>query len=243
MAMQYELELLGRSEAFRANFAKKSPNHPDLGFMDADIVARKARIALLSRIQISPSEQSQKAQPEAVEQPLHMIPEGEGVKFIQNIGGKSAEQLEVEVEATGREITTYASDMLHSPKFGVLEKVTPQKLLKAPVRAFGLPGIPTIRELFERIPQCRYGEEYALELPRAEVGPHMAIADENQAKDDDYYVMHQPIAGRSGYPRVFQVRHLSIGRFLHGRWASPYNRWFPDDQLVVALRKIEPVKS
>ena len=103
---------------------------------------------------------TESASEQAGQQPFYMIPEGQGVRFIQEIGGKSADQLEAEVKATGRAVTIYASDMLHSPKFEVLEKVTPQELLKAPVRAYGLPGNPTTRELLERIPKCRYGEGY-----------------------------------------------------------------------------------
>ena len=182
---------------------------------------------------------------ESVEKPFYMIPEGEVVKFIQEIGGKSAEQLEAEVKSTGREVTIYASDSIHSPKFEVLDEVTPQELAKFPVRALRFRGNPTTRQLYEKIPQtrCRIdGEEYILELPRAEVGPHKAIADKDQALNDWYYVMHEPITGRHGDPGVFEVEHDSVGRFLYGRWASPDDRWAPDDQLVVALRKLESVK-
>lgn len=188
-----------------------------------------------------PGQKTDAKDQKTTEQSLFIIPEELGVQFTQKIGGKSPEQLEAEAKAD-REVTINASDMLHSPKFEVLEEVTPQDLLKFPVRALGLPGDPTIRQIFERIPQGRYGD-YALEIPRAEVGPHLAIADREQPLNDWYYITHEPIAGRSGGPLVFTVGHDSGGRFLSGTWARPDGGWDPDDQLVVALRKIEPVKS
>jgi len=227
--IDFEREMVAKGEAFRAKFAKANPNHPELPFIDAAIAGTRASLASLEAVKLQ------------AEQLFYMIPEGEGLRFNLDIGGKSAEQLEDEVKATGREVTIYASDMIHSPKFEVLGKITTQRLLKFPVRALGLLGNPTTTEILERIPQCQYGED-ALELPRAEVGPHKTIADKDQPKDDYYYVMHQPITDRYGDPRVFGVEHDSHGRFLHGGWADPARRWNPDDQLVVALRKIESVK-
>ena len=187
-----------------------------------------------------------KPQTQVVEDEFYAIPEGIGVISTLKIGGQSAGQLEAAVKATGREIDVYASDLIHSPQFEVLEEVTSQELLKLPVRALGLPDNPTTAEILERIPHCRYqygDEKYALELPRAEVGPHKAIADKDQAEDDCYYIIHQPITDRDGDPSVFLVGHDSYGRFLVGSWVDPDYRWDRDYQLVVALRKVEPVKS
>ena len=178
---------------------------------------------------------------EAVERPFFVIPEGGGVKFTQNIGGKSPKQLEAENKATGREVTYGARNMLLSDEFDVLKEVTPQVLLKFPVRALGLPGTPTTTELYERIPQTQYGD-YVLELSRAEVGPHLGIEDKDQPVGDYYYVMHKPITDSYSLPSVFGIGSLSFGRLLDGTQADPDLRWDPDTQLVVTLRKIKPVK-
>jgi hypothetical protein len=45
--IHYERELLQRGEAFRDKFAKANPNHPELRFIDADLVARKAMVGQL----------------------------------------------------------------------------------------------------------------------------------------------------------------------------------------------------
>ncbi|OGW74342.1 MAG: hypothetical protein A3J72_02985 [Nitrospirae bacterium RIFCSPHIGHO2_02_FULL_40_19] len=177
----------------------------------------------------------------AVEQPFYMIPEGLGVRFIREIGGKSADQLEVEAKGV-RTVTEYASDMIHNPKFTTLPKVTPQELIRLPVSALGLFGTPTTRQIFERAPQCRVGD-MVLELCRAEVGLHQAIKDTEQPLNDYYYIMHKQLASRHGRLRVFSLERSADGLFLNGGWAEPDGRWDPRSQVVFALRKVEPVKS
>lgn len=46
--IDYEKAILGKGENFRTEFAKLYPDHPELRFIDADIVARRARIAQLA---------------------------------------------------------------------------------------------------------------------------------------------------------------------------------------------------
>lgn len=177
----------------------------------------------------------------AVEQPFFEISEDLVSRFTREIGGKPVEQLEAEAKAV-RNVSVYASDLMHSPKFEVLEDVISQELGKLPVLALGLPGTPTTRQIFARIPQCRVGA-YTLELCRAEVGPHQAIADKDQPLGDAYFIMHEPITDRGGLPDVFFLERDGHGLWLGCGWAGPGSRWDPGYRLVVALRKNEPVKT
>ena len=174
-----------------------------------------------------------------VEESLYFIPEGVGVRWALDIGGMPADQLEA--GASVRNVSGGVVDMIHHPKFTTLPEVTPVELIKLPVSALGLPGTPTTRQIFERAPQCRVGD-MALEFCRAEVGPHQAIKDIEQPLNDYYYIMHEPIAGRRGLPRVFELARDDDGLWLSDDWALPEGRWYPERQLVFTLRKVEPVK-
>lgn len=177
----------------------------------------------------------------AVEESLYFIPEGIGVRSILEIGGKPADQLEAEAKSV-RNVSGYALDMMHNPKFTTLLEVTPVELIKLPVSALDLPGNPTTKQIFERVPQCRVGD-MALELCRVEVGPHQAIKDTEQPLNDWYYIMHEQVTDHSGGPSVFKLGRYADGLWLDGGWAGPDDGWGPGFQLVFALRKIEPVKS
>ena len=231
--IDFEREMVAKGEAFRAKFAKANPNHPELPFIDAAIAGTKASLASLELTAV--------AEPQKATESLYFIPEGVGVRWALEIGGKSADQLEVEAKGV-KTVTGYASDMIHNPKFTTLEKVTPVELIKLPVSALGLPGNPTTREIFERAPKCRVGD-MALELCRAEVGPHQAIKDTDQPLNDYYSIMHEQLTDRSGNLGVFGVGHNADGLFLDDTWAGPGSKWDPGSLVVLALRKVESVKT
>ncbi len=204
------------------------------------IGALPASLPQFSRARELKLDQAVATKPQRAES-LYFIPEGVGVKWPLDIGGKPVDQLEAEAKSV-RTVSRYASDMMHNPKFTTLEEVTPVELIKLPVSALGLPGTPTTRQIFERAPQCKVGD-MTLELCRAEVGPHQAIKDTEQPLNDYYYIMHEPITDRDGDPGVFGLGRNADGLWLHGGWARPGNGWDPDDQVVFTLRKVEPVKS
>lgn len=176
-----------------------------------------------------------------VEQLLFVIPEGTGIRFTRNIGGKPMEQLEAEAKGVGN-VNRYGMDILHNPKFTTLEKVTPQELIKLRVQDLGLAGTPTTEQVLERATHSRIGN-MILELCRAEVGPHQRIADKEQPLNDFYYIAHEQIADRHGIPRVFLVARGVLGLWLSAVWVEPDSRRNPEHQLVFALRNIEPVKA
>lgn len=217
------------------------PDHPDLEKLNAliahgqDLIAGQI-IPKRALKQTTGSEATLK-----VEQPLYVIPENVGIRFNRNIGGKNPEQLEAEVKSV-RNVGGYALDIIHSPKFATLEEVTPVELIKLRVQDLGLSGIPTTTQVFERATHSRIGN-MALELCRAEVGLHQAIADTEQPLNDVYYIAHEPIAGRGGRPFVFSLGRGAGGLWLGDDWAGPEGRWGPGGRLVFALRHIEPVKA
>lgn len=174
-------------------------------------------------------------------QPLFEIPEDLGVRFTCEIGGKSVEQLVTEAKSV-RDFSMPVFDMMtHNPKFTTLEKVTPQTLIKLRVKDLGLPETPTTEQIFERATHSRIGD-MALEYCRAEVGPHLAIADKDQPLGY-YFIVHEPLADRFGDKHVFRLERNKFGLCLNGGWAHFDRKWFPEDQLVFALRNIEPVKA
>lgn len=177
----------------------------------------------------------------AVEQPFFEIPEDLGIRFTREIGGKSVEQLETEAKSV-RNVSGYGLDMMHNPKFTTLEEIILQELIKLRVQDLGLSGIPTTKQIVERATHSRI-RNMALELCRAEVGPHLAIADKDQPLGNYYYIMHEPLTDRGGDPRVFALGRGGDGLWLGGDWASPGSRWGPESQFVFALRNIEPVKA
>ena len=174
--------------------------------------------------------------PQTAAESLYFIPEGVGVRSSLDIGGKPVDQLEADT------LSGYALDMMHNPKFTTLEEVTPQELIKLRVQDLGLTGTPTTTEVFERATHSRIGD-MALELCRAEVGPHQAIADTEQPLNDWYYIAHEPITDRGGYMGVFSLERRADWFWLDGDWARPDGRWRPGDQFVFALRNIESVKA
>ena len=179
--------------------------------------------------------------PQTAAESLYFIPEGVGVRSSLDIGGKPVDQLAADAKRV-RTLSGYALDMMHNPKFTTLEEVTPQELIKLRVQDLGLTGTPTTTEVFERATHSRIGNT-ALELCRAEVGPHQAIADTEQPLNDWYYIAHKPITDRDGDPSVFGLERNAGGLWLDGRWAKPDYGWRPGDRLVFALRNIESVKA
>lgn len=141
-----------------------------------------------------------------------------------------------------RYVSEYTIDVGPNPKFTTLKEVTLQELIKLRVRDLGLGGTPTTKQIVERATHSTI-ENMALELCRAEVGLHQAIADTEQPLGDCYYIMHKPITGFLGQPCVFGLANNGNGLLLYGTWANPDSRWDPENQLVFALRKIEPIKA
>ena len=146
------------------------------------------------------------------------------------IGGKSAQQLEKEIEQIGK-INPYAKDMLHSPDFTTLKNPASLRIINLKVRDLGFSEWATTDQIYKR------AQELGLDLCPAEVGPHLRLKDQDQSLDDSYYIGMKQIADSGGGPHVFKVVRSDDGLWLDDRWAWPGDGWRPDDEFIFSLRK------
>lgn len=158
------------------------------------------------------------------------FPEGKiRLEGIQ-IGGKSAQQLEAEIEQIGW-ISSYAKDMFHSRDFTTLPNPTPLDIVRLKVRDLGFTSWATTDQVYKR------AQELGLDLCPAEVGPHLRLQDQAQPIGDWYYIGMKPISDSDGLPYVFWVDRDDEKLRLDDDRARPGNEWNPGDQFVFSLRK------
>lgn len=167
---------------------------------------------------------------------LEAFLEGKRVQTLE-IGGKSLQQLEQELDQAGINVSSYARDMMHHRDFTTLETPQTIDLLWVPVQDFGLPRGGTTKEIFTRADALPF-----LERCPAEVGPHLRLVDKDQPLNTWYYIAMNTIPGRRGGPSVFGLGHGEDGFWLDGRWAGPGDGWGPGGLLVFSLRKPEALK-
>ena len=165
------------------------------------------------------------------------------VKKIQRetieIGGKSAQQLERELNEAGIRINQRAQDMLRSHAFTTLPNPQTIETVALKVRDFGFQRAPTTEEIYQRAT-----ESYGLELCPAEVGLHLRLKDKNQPLGDWYSIAMQQLTDRRGMPHVFDLSQgYDSGRWLGGSLAFPIRRWLAWDEFVFRLPKDSQLRS
>lgn len=169
-----------------------------------------------------------------IEQIYTSFPEGKIRLDDIEIGGKSAQQLEEEIEQIGR-ISSFAGDMLHSRDFTTLKDPTSLKIVRLKVQDLGFSEWTTTDQIYKR------AQELGLDFCPAEVGPHLRLKDKDQSTDDRCYVGMKQIADSDGNLSVFVLeRHggdFGGGLWLYGSWAEPSYEWDSDLGLVFSLRK------
>ncbi len=158
------------------------------------------------------------------------FPEGKIRLDSINIGGKSVQQLEKEIEQIGR-IGPYAKNMLHSRDFTTLKDPTSLRIVRLKVRDLGFSEWITTDEIYRR------AQELGLDLCPAEVGPHLRLKDQDQSLGDWYYIGMKQITDSDGSPSVFELVHDEDGLWLYGYWAAPDYKWYPESRFVFRLRK------
>lgn len=159
------------------------------------------------------------------------FPEGKIHRESLEIGGKTAQQLEAELEKAGVNISSYARDMLHSPNFTTLPNSEPLEIVRLTVGDLGFTEIATTEQIYERARQS------GLDLCPAEVGPHLRLKDTDQLLGEWYYIGMKQIADSDGHPNVFRLGRGGGGVWLSGGWAGPGGRWRPGHGFVFGLRK------
>ena len=160
------------------------------------------------------------------------FPEGNIRREKVEIGGKSSDILESELESRGINISDYAKDMLRSKDFKTLENPESMNLVKLKVGDLGFDSYSTTNELYAR------AEEIGLELCPAEVGPYLRLQDTDQPRDDWYNIAMKQIADRSGNPAVFSLNSLDGGLWLRSSWARPVTLWHSDFEFVFRIPQV-----
>ena len=171
--------------------------------------------------------------PETLEHVYTSFPEKKIRRENVEIGGKSAEQLIAEMESAGINISDYAKSMLKSPEFVPGANTEAATLIRLTVADLGFKTSATTDQIYER------AQSLGLELCPADTGPNYRLKYRNQPLNEWFYIGMKQIAGSDGYPNVFYLGHLGDGLWLDDGWAKPDCEWYPDDEFVFRLRKVE----
>lgn len=174
-----------------------------------------------------------KVQQYKIEHVFTTFPEGKIRKFEITIGGKMTKQLERELKEKNINVSSYGQSMLKSEDFTVLSNQENATLVRLKVADLGFANGATTDEIY------RKAQELGLELCPAEVGPNLRLQYLDQPLGEYFWIAMKQIAGRGGYPLVFELVRYEDGLWLYGSWVSPGSRWVPDDEFVFRLRKLD----
>ncbi len=158
------------------------------------------------------------------------FPEGKIQKYYIQIGGKTKEELQTELEEKNINLSEWAKDLLNSKDFTTSKVIEGTDLVRLSVNDLGFPQGATTKEIYQR------AKEYGLELCPAEVGPHLRL--QYRISDWTLIAMKQ-ITGRGGYPSVFYMDRGAVGLWLSTSDARPSRGWSSDGWFVFRLRKLE----
>ena len=155
------------------------------------------------------------------------FPEGKINRSELTIGGKTVDQLRAEMKE--RDIN-YTDDMLK--KMPTLPNPEQATLIRLKVGDLGFTSSPTTDDVYAR------AAELGLELCPAEVGPHQRLQDTEQPLGNWYRIAMEQIAGRHGYPSVFDLARDGDGLWLDSDWVGPDGRWHLGIEFVFRLRNV-----
>jgi hypothetical protein len=161
------------------------------------------------------------------------FPEGKIRSQSIEIGGKTKEQLRIEMEQAGVTVSSYAEEMMKILYFTTLPVAQMLDTVRLKVGDLGLSGYPTTDQVY------RKAEKLGLELCPAEVGPHMRLATKDQPLGDYYWIGMKQITDSRGTPHIFGPGRGGGGLWLDGYWAGPGREWNPLSVFVFSLRKSE----
>ena len=148
------------------------------------------------------------------------------------IGGKTPQQLEIDLETQGFKMGDTARFMMKSKDFTTEPQQEQISLVHLTVDALFNDGRNhTTDEVYAR------AKDLGLELCPAELGPHLRLAYKDQPLNEWIYVAMQQIADPGRYSRVFGVGRGGDGLWLFDEWAKPMYGWDPQDEFVLRLRK------
>ena len=149
------------------------------------------------------------------------------------IGGKSAKELEKELEKANINISDYAKDMLRSRDFVPGKNREIATLVHLTVADLGFTRNATIDQIYQK------AEELGLELCPADTGPNYRLKYQNQPMNEWIYIGMKQIADSYGYSDVFKLGRVEDGLWLRHDWARPDDEWGLFSKFVFCLRKSE----
>lgn len=151
------------------------------------------------------------------------------IKQTIEIGGKSVQQMERELEVADIRVGVFPEDLLHSSDFTTLENPKRLNLVYLTVENLGLSGNPTIDQIYSQ------AEDFGLELCPAEAGLFLLV-DTNQPLGDRIIAMKPIVGDVGGTPGIFCLRYYVGSTILDVRWASPQHRFDIKDEFAFSLR-------
>ena len=157
-------------------------------------------------------------------------------------GGKTAKQLEAELNRANIQISPYAQQMLRNKKEFITSKESEQiDLVRLKVKDL-FPNAkenPTTDDLYQK------AEELGLELCPAEVGPayRLAYQEKGELKKDQpmgewIRIAMKQIPDPDRDPSVFDLVRGAGGVWLSSGWTGPTGRWPPTGEFVFRLQSV-----
>ena len=159
------------------------------------------------------------------------FPEGRIKRYEIEIGGKTVEELEKELQEKEFKISDYAQEMMKSPDFTTSKKPEQANLVRLKVKDLGFESGATLEQIYAK------AEELGLELCPPEVGPHLRLELGDQPEGEYFCVSTKQISDSGGRPSVFRLDRDADERWLYGRWAFPGRHWDPGDEIVFRSSK------
>lgn len=173
--------------------------------------------------------------PATLEHVYTSFPEGKIGRIESRVGGKSARELQEELEAANINMSSYAESMLQNKKeFIATPEQEDMTLIRLTVADLGFKSNATTDQIYKR------AEELGLELCPSDVGPTIRLQYQNQPLGEWIHIGMKQITGSVGGPSVFMLVHDGDGLWLNYHWAKPGYEWHPNLKFVFRLRKFDP---
>jgi hypothetical protein len=130
-----------------------------------------------------------------------------------------------------RSIARYRTDLdearikVSEPANDILDKVVVAslaeeiKVVNVAISELGLVDGACTADVFQR------GAKLGLQLCSSELGPALRLFYSDQPKGESLNVAMEPILGRTGLDRIFNISHLDSGLWLDARSGHPENYW------------------
>lgn len=161
------------------------------------------------------------------------FPEGKFKTFETTIGGKTKEELEVELKQKNIKVGSDAQSLLESPDFTTSKNTEDVDLVRLTVGDLGFSSGATIDEIYKR------AEELGLELCPPEVGPQLRLSysgTEYLRIAMKQITVHTLNLHPDGSPSVFNLDHDGADLWLDTDGAVPSHRWHTDNNFVFRTR-------